>query len=188
MHKDLENLRKELDAVITDVRSAFSDLTREQINWKPSVEVWSVGQCFEHLNVGGAAMLKAIEGKVDYASNTTFFERLPILPGLFGKLVSNAVSPDAVRKLKSLKIFAPAGSSVDADVIAKFLDLQPSIASAMARCENVDTIMTSPVARFVTYSLLDGFRIVVWHERRHLAQAKRVMENAAFPQTTKEGV
>jgi hypothetical protein len=42
-------------------------------------------------------------------------------------------------------------------------------------------IITSPVASFVTYSLLDGYKIIVAHEQRHFAQAKRVMQLSEFP-------
>lgn len=54
----------------------------------------------------------------------------------------------------------------------------------MTASENIDlekTIITSPVAAFVTYSVLDGYRIIVRHGQRHLAQAKRVMEVEGFP-------
>jgi hypothetical protein len=43
------------------------------------------------------------------------------------------------------------------------------------------TIVTSPLAAFVTYSLDDCLTILVVHEQRHLQQAKRVMEAGAFP-------
>jgi hypothetical protein len=36
-------------------------------------------------------------------------------------------------------------------------------------------IITSVVSPFVTYTLLDAYRILVAHERRHLEQAERVM-------------
>ena len=41
--------------------------------------------------------------------------------------------------------------------------------------------MTSPFLGIVTYSVLDGWRLIVAHERRHVAQAKRVMGSAGFP-------
>jgi hypothetical protein len=54
----------------------------------------------------------------------------------------------------------------------------------MRSLENKDpaeTIITSPFASVVVYSLLDAFRLIVAHERRHFAQAQRVMETAGFP-------
>jgi len=42
-------------------------------------------------------------------------------------------------------------------------------------------VMTSPFVSFITYNLLDACRLIVAHERRHLAQAQRVMETPGFP-------
>jgi hypothetical protein len=41
--------------------------------------------------------------------------------------------------------------------------------------------MTSPFASVVTYSVLDGWRLVVAHDRRHVEQARRVTQAAEFP-------
>jgi hypothetical protein len=41
--------------------------------------------------------------------------------------------------------------------------------------------VTSPVLRVITYSLMDGYRIIVAHERNHVAQARRVTETHGFP-------
>ena len=47
---------------------------------------------------------------------------------------------------------------------------------------DLDSItITSPVARFVTYSLMDAYRIIVVHEQNHFVQARRVMEAPGFP-------
>jgi hypothetical protein len=42
-------------------------------------------------------------------------------------------------------------------------------------------IMTSPFVRFITYSVLDGWRLVVTHDRRHFEQARRVTQSPGFP-------
>jgi hypothetical protein len=44
-----------------------------------------------------------------------------------------------------------------------------------------ESIITSVVSPVVTYSLLDAYRILVAHERRHFQQAERVMQMPGFP-------
>jgi hypothetical protein len=44
-------------------------------------------------------------------------------------------------------------------------------------------IMVSPFVSFITYSVLDGCRLIVTHERRHLEQARRVTQAPEFPST-----
>ena len=129
-------------------------------------------------------MLSHIERKVRDAEKSSFFEKVPFLPKLFGGMVVKAVSPETARKIKNPGIFDPAKSDLAPDVVEKFLANQEKVAASMTASENIDlekTIMTSPVAVFVTYSVLDGYRIIVRHGQRHLAQAKRVLETKGFP-------
>jgi hypothetical protein len=44
------------------------------------------------------------------------------------------------------------------------------------------TVVTSPVTAVATYSLLDAYRIVVAHERKHFEQARRVTCVPGFPE------
>jgi hypothetical protein len=41
--------------------------------------------------------------------------------------------------------------------------------------------MTSPFIKVITYSVLDGWRLVFAHDRRHLEQARRVTLSPGFP-------
>jgi hypothetical protein len=83
------------------------------------------------------------------------------------------------RKLKAPKIFQPASSRIDGAIVQRFLDQQEPLIRYMKATAGLDLakiIITSPVSRLVTYSLLDAYRILVTHERRHLLQARRVVE------------
>lgn len=184
MTDELNNLAGKLETVSNEVRSNFGHLSAEQLNWKPSPEKWSIGQCFDHLVAGNREMLSKIELKVRRRQRSTFFEKLPLLPRIFGPIVVKTVSPESARKVKNPKILDPAESDIPLDVIERFLEGQEKVAASMEATGGVDlerTIMTSPVAPFITYSLLDGYRIVVFHGQRHLIQAKRVMETEGFP-------
>ena len=43
--------------------------------------------------------------------------------------------------------------------------------------------MTSPFIKVVTYSVLDGWRLVFAHERRHFEQARAVSLSPGFPRS-----
>jgi hypothetical protein len=184
MNVELNNLAAKLETVSEDVRNTFGSLSAEQLNWKPSPEKWSIGQCLDHLIAGNTEMLAKIWLKVRAQQKPTFFEKLPLLPKIFAPLVVKAVSPESVRKVRNPRILDPAESDIPRDVVTKFLDTQAKAAAAIEAVGNMDPekiVMTSPVAPFITYSLLDGYRIVVYHGQRHLNQAKRVMETDGFP-------
>ncbi|HYR77456.1 MAG TPA: hypothetical protein VEM96_16700 [Pyrinomonadaceae bacterium] len=42
-------------------------------------------------------------------------------------------------------------------------------------------IISSPVTKVITYSLMDAYRIIITQEKRHLLQAMRVSEMDGFP-------
>jgi hypothetical protein len=94
------------------------------------------------------------------------------------------LSPNFHQKLKAPSITRPSSSSVDARVIDQFVSCQREILSWMTSLERYDlstTIITSPFAGVVVYSLMDTFRLIVAHERRHFGQAQRVMGVNGFP-------
>jgi hypothetical protein len=41
--------------------------------------------------------------------------------------------------------------------------------------------MVSPFVSQITYSVLDGYRLIAAHQRRHFEQAERVATHPAFP-------
>lgn len=113
-----------------------------------------------------------------------FLERMPVLPGLAGKMLLKAVDPASPRKLKAPKNFQPAQSQIRQTIIDDFVSQQAKLAEGMNATKDLDLeriIITSPALSVITYSLMDAYRIIVTHERRHFLQAKRVTEEPGFP-------
>ena len=171
--------------VATRAKNTFGRLTPSQLNWKPSAERWSVAQCFEHLITTNKGYLPEIE-RVLAGDKPTFWQRVPVIPGLLGKLLIKSLDPASTRKIKAPKNFQPAQSDISASIIDDFVTQQSQVIEKMKATQHLDLekiIITSPVAAVVTYSLMDAYRIIVVHEERHFQQAKRVMEESAFPAT-----
>ena len=169
--------------IAAEAKSTFGWLTPTQLNWKPSAERWSVAQCFEHLLTSNKGYFPHIESVIA-GIKPTFWQRMPVLPGLAGKLLIKSLDPKSTRKIKAPGKFQPAQSDISASVIDDFADQQARIVEKMKATEHLDLekiIITSPVASVITYSLMDAYRVIVVHEARHVQQAKRVTEEAAFP-------
>jgi len=184
MNQELSRLIDDLHAVATDAGSSFGQLTTQQLNWKPSPDEWSVAQCLDHLIASNKGFIPIIQEIKRGEYKHSLKERVPVLPRFFGSLVLNAVKPETQRKLKATKPFQPSSSEFGGDIVSQFQVQQKQIAEHMRSTETLDLrkiIITSPVASFVTYSLFDGYRIIVAHDQRHVAQAKRVMARAGFP-------
>ena len=182
--QSLADLIADAEKLGDEVSAKFGHLSASQLNWKRSAEEWSIGQCFEHLLMTNRPYFPLIEKITAGEQRRSLWERMPVLPGVFGNLVLGAVSPESTRKIKARPGFQPAQSAVNAEVIKEFTLHQRELVRLMKSTEGLPIeriIITSPVASFVTYSLLDGYRIVVTHERRHSHQAERVMAAEEFP-------
>jgi len=180
---DLPAVLAEANRIASEAKSSFGNLSESQLNWKPSADRWSVAQCFDHLLQSNKGYLPIIDS-VLAGKKPTLLERVPVFPGLLGKLLIKQLDPTTTRKLKSPKNFVPAQSDISASVIDDFVDQQNTIVQKMKSTDHLNLekiIITSPAVSAVTYSLMDAYRVIVVHEARHFQQAKRVTEESGFP-------
>jgi len=183
MKADLAALITRVNAIASDTKNTFGQLTVAQLNWKPSADRWSVAQCFDHLLNSNKGYFPIVDS-VLAGQKRTIVQRVPFLPGLWGGLLIKSLDPSSTRKLKAPKSFQPAQSDISGSVIDDFVDQQVRIAEKMKATEQLDLeriIINSPALSLITYSLMDAYRIIVVHEQRHFQQAKRVTEEAGFP-------
>lgn len=180
---DLPSLIAEANSVANDAKSQFGRLTTSQLNWKPSADRWSVAQCFDHLLTSNKGYFSIVDG-VLAGKKQTLLERIPVLPGFFGKMLIKSLDPASTVKMKARKNYEPAQSDISASVIDDFVAQQGQIVEKMNATRHLDLekiVITSPVLGAITYSLMDAYRIIVAHEQRHFKQAKRVTQERSFP-------
>jgi hypothetical protein len=143
-----------------------------------------VAQCFEHLLLANRLMFEAADGALKGTAPRTIWQRLPGLPGIFGRMLVRSQAPTNTRRFTASPQARPAASDVAGDIIRRFVEQDRD---AMARVHVLDeriaarTIMTSPFIKVITYSVLDGWRLVFAHDRRHIEQARRVTQSPGFP-------
>lgn len=181
---EVEKLEQDVRAIGENAKREFGMLSKDQLNWKPAPDRWSVAQCFDHLITTNVAYFPVLESIAKGEKRTTLVERLPILPKLWAKLFIKSLDPNATRKLKAPASFQPSASDLSESIINDFVDHQRIVAESMDKTKQLNlerVVITSPAAPVVTYSLMDAFRILVIHEQRHFQQAKRVAEDLKFP-------
>lgn len=182
MNAELSNFTNDLEAISVEARERFGALTEEQLNWKPAADSWSVGQCFDHLiksNVEMEPVMKLVKGE----RQMNFWEKFSPFSGMLGGFLVSSMMKDE-RKFKAPSKSIVPRSNVSADVVEQFIAQQTSVIDTIKAADKFDwkkTVVTSPFMSAITYSLNDAFKIVVEHEKRHLRQAGRVMENEGFP-------
>ncbi|MCB0586773.1 MAG: DinB family protein [Phaeodactylibacter sp.] len=180
----LNTIIERIARVSQEAQNAFGGLSANQLNWKPGEKQWSVGQCLEHLIVSNRTYFPQLKALGDDTRTPTFWERMPLLPGLWGKLLLKSITPEPRQKMASPTAFRPVLSQAPADIVGQFTAHNQELVKHLRNTRGLNhrhTIITSPANRIIVYSLYDAVNILANHEERHLLQAKRVMEMEAFP-------
>ena len=123
----LAGLISAANAIADGTLERFPGLTAPQLNWKPDPDQWSVAQCFDHLVTANEAFFPTFERILSGEKKNTFWESLPWLAAIWGKMLIKGVAPESTRKLKAPKIFHASGSSIDRAVIHRFIDQQNQV-------------------------------------------------------------
>src|SRR5262249_14886313 len=92
MNYDLEDgglptVVAEASLIAEETKRVFGGLSGEQVNWKPGVGEWSIGQCFDHLVLSNHPYVRVFEEILAGQRRSRVWERVPLLPHLFGRLL-----------------------------------------------------------------------------------------------------
>lgn len=180
----LEHQLDRLEAAGRQAQADFGGLSPTQLNWKPSADRWSVGQCLDHLIVTNEAYFSEFSAVAEGRKQPSFWERLPWWPAFVGRMLVRGNAEGATSRFKNPAVFNPAQSDLPADIVGRFRAHNEALKTHLLATDAVnhrDVIITSPAGPYAVYSLQDAVTIIVLHEFRHLAQARRVVETEGFP-------
>jgi hypothetical protein len=176
-----DRLIAELTAADERARALVSDLTAQQLNWKPAPGAWSIGQCLEHLCVSNEVYLGPIAESLDGQQPDAVDE---ITPGWFSrKFIRDYIAPSE-KKAKAPAKIAPGSSTVDAGILDRFLRSNQNtrrLIQAASRFDVNRIRFRNPFVPLLRFTVGTGFEIMSKHESRHLLQAERVKALGEFP-------
>lgn len=172
------NWAQEIDKITLNAEMLFSELSGEQLNWKPNSQTWSIAQNLEHLIVVNETYYPVLSALKKGTYKKPFLGNFGFIVSFFGKTVLNAVKPDRKKKMKTFSIWEPRQSSVGNDIISRFKKHQTELQKQLSDANELLTnriVISSPANKNVFYSLEMAFDIIVTHEQRHLEQAKEIL-------------
>jgi hypothetical protein len=163
-------------------------LSDAQFAWSPSPNVWSVGQCLDHLNVTARAYLPALDEGIASAIRAGVYGNGPFTYNVLGRLMVRSMEPPPLWRFKAPAIFAPPttpkAQRTRNEIMAGFRGFQVQYIDRLRQANGVDLAkakVASPANRFLHISLGSGFALQIAHERRHLWQARQLVARADFP-------
>jgi len=172
----------ELNSSDEHAHRLLGGLSVEQLNWQPEAGAWSIGQCIDHLCATNCVYLPPIERALDGKPKARVEE---IAPGWFGAwFIRSFIEPlPNQMRAKAPKKIVPA-SRVQMSVLERFQSGNEEVRKLIQRAGEYDVNrirFKNPFIPVIRFTVGTGFEIVTKHQRRHLLQADRVKEAAAFP-------
>ncbi|HKR06217.1 MAG TPA: DinB family protein [Bacteroidia bacterium] len=160
----------------------FSNLGDAQFNWHAEPDVWSIGQCIQHINMISRhwhkQFSKVLKGGIKSANKGEY------TPGFLGKYVLKVITPVVTKKFKTPNLFQPHFLVNGKVAMDEFLDFQKRFTDLAEKLRNYDlekNKLNSTIYPVVHLKLGDAFEINNNHTARHLNQAFNVMNAPGFP-------
>jgi hypothetical protein len=175
--KAIKSWYRRLDAVTTKIDTEFGRMSHEQLNWKLSSEKWSIADILEHLNLVNTSYEKVLTDSANGTSDMGFTGRIGFVVKFLGNIINQSVESSRAKKMKTFPVWEPTESTVSAEVIPEFKKLQGLIKQLISDNKLLlekDTVIPSPINRYIVYKLRKAVEIIVSHEERHLNQALEV--------------
>jgi DinB superfamily len=172
----------ELDTCDRLANDLARGLSRAQLNWKPAENVWSVGQCLQHLHVANEIYLPAIAAALHDRPSAPVQE---ITPGWLGRwFIRTYIEPSSRgRRARAPNKIVPS-PQVEPSILDLLLRTNDVARGLVRRASPYDVNrirFTNPFIPLVRFTVGTGLEIVWRHQRRHLLQGERVKQTPTFP-------
>ena len=181
-HPHLRKLLADVAATTAQVEQLRTDLSDDQLAWKPEPGVWNVLECIQHLIIVDGLYVPQIQAALDKAPRRN--GSAPFRPSWFGRTFIRYVSPESTRKIKTLRLFKPPPALTDVTVLAQFALQQEAFCDLIRQADGVDlngNKFASPATQLIRLTMGEGLTMLATHQRRHLQQARRLTERPDFP-------
>jgi hypothetical protein len=175
----MKNWTSTIDDISTQSLAEFGALNKEQLNWKPNADTWSIAQNLEHLIVINETYYPVLAAIKAGTYRSPFMARFGFIVSFLGKNVFNAVQPDRKKKMKTFPIWEPSASNLTDDILDRFQLHQKELKRQIEGAHefiNKGIVISSPANKHIVYKLETAFDIIVTHEQRHLEQAKETLQ------------
>lgn len=170
---------KDRTLVNIEEAKAYNELPIRRLLRRENTHSWNVLECIEHLNRYGHFYISEIEKQIQSNSHR------PAVPnfnsGFIGNHFAKSMLPRA-RKMGTFPDKNPLNDDLTKRTIDEFIQQQEIMMGLLERAKkiNINKVKTSiSISKWFRLKLGDTFRVVVFHNQRHLDQAKRVLKNTS---------
>jgi hypothetical protein len=176
---EIDAFRAQFEQISAEADALVGALSDARFTWQRAPESWSVVQCIDHLNATAREYLPMLDEGIADAIRRGLYNPGPYAYNWIGRLMAWVVDPSTRIRARAPKAFQPPVGRPRHDVMAAFRAYQVQYIDRLRQANGLDLArarVPSPVARWIRMPLGSGFAMMIAHERRHLQQARRVIE------------
>lgn len=152
-------------------------IEEEVLQQKKTAKSWSVLECLEHLNLYAQFYTVELRKRMEASASTAKSE---FKSGYWGnKFAMDMLPKEGMKTMNTFKSKNPVHSKLEkAVVLGEFIKLQEELLQLLTLAEQKDLtqIKTSLTLPLLKFRLGDTFRFVIYHDERHIMQAKKVLK------------
>jgi DinB superfamily len=179
VNAQLEQYRNEFESIIEDAAQLVKGLTEEEFNWRPAAGAWSIEECLAHLTMVGTIEADLVERAIEQGRSNGLTGSRKFELSAIERLILRETEPPNRHSMRAPKRFEPVHNQPPTGIMPTFMHVQRRFLLLIERADGLDlrrVKVPTPITRFLRLSLGATFAQVAAHERRHLAQARRVLE------------
>lgn len=152
----------------------FGSYPIAHLNFKSSIKQWSILECIEHLNLYSRFYLPEIEKAIIAApiSDSHYFQS-----NFLGNYFVNMIKASNSKKIKATRQMDSTGSDLNSLTLNRFIENLQILDTLLQKSLRVDLSKVKTaisLTKLLKLRLGDTLRFLVYHNERHILQAKRI--------------
>ncbi|HSD31455.1 MAG TPA: DinB family protein [Gemmatimonadales bacterium] len=186
MFGGLEAAVRQFESTKHEAAELVASLTDAQVNWRPAPGRWSIGECLLHLATSTDAALPALDLAIERAQVHGWTACGPYHYGWFTRWNVRSMEPPPAFRMRTFRIFEPPATAMRGGAVARALaESRDRLLERTRVAAGVDlkrAIVVSPAMRLFRLPLGGYLAFLAAHDRRHLWQARQVLQASGFGQ------
>src|SRR5689334_13393238 len=120
MIAELEDLDRQINAILREVTSMTTGLREQQAHWTPRAGLWSIGQCLDHISISTRLYLPEMDAAIRRGREQRILSNGPFTYSAFGRWLMQGVEPPPRLRVRTAKAFVPLPQRNVTEIAADF--------------------------------------------------------------------
>jgi hypothetical protein len=177
----LSDLTARTRAIVEYTEKVLMNSSENLLKQRISDDKWNVLECLHHLNLYSDFYLPVFEREINMSRINGSKPRQYFSSGPIGKFFYQSMLPKdgKIKPMSTFKDKNPVGMELPENVTEEFLNNQRQFLEILKQAALVDlekTRIPVTITRFVRLKLGDALRFNIYHNERHVNQAKVIVD------------